>query len=63
MNMNHSPCYTCIRRSEICHAQCTAYHEWVAVQKKVHDNARKDDEAKAYAKENHDRVQRRRHLR
>ena len=28
--LDKNPCITCTRRSEICHAQCVAYSEWVA---------------------------------
>ena len=58
-----SPCFNCTRRSQICHAQCEAYHMWAADMRKNHDNARKNSEGAAYAKENRERIRRRKNLR
>ena len=58
-----APCYKCTRRSQICHASCKEYFDWVAEVKKEHDNARKGIEAAAYANESHAKWERRRNLR
>lgn len=45
------PCIECQHRSEICHAQCVAYHEWATKLReqrhKAYQNASGKREAKA----------------
>lgn len=48
--MKNAPCYECQERSEICHAQCTRYHDWVLEVKSERDAARAGRDADAHTK-------------
>lgn len=61
--MNKAPCYTCTRRSEICHAQCVAYHEWAANLKRQSAEQHKTVDADAHTAATVDTIRKKMHLR
>lgn len=52
--MKNSPCYRdghdCPMRSQICHAQCKEYHDWVNEIRKVRIEERRTMDADAHTK-------------
>jgi len=48
--MKNAPCFTCLRHSEICHAQCTEYHDWVMDLKSEREAAKVAKQADAHTK-------------
>jgi len=61
--MIKSPCYTCLRHSAICHAQCVEYHDWVAQLKKDRAAKLAVRDADIHISVNAERIRRRRNLR
>jgi hypothetical protein len=61
--MEKSPCYTCTRRSAICHAQCVAYHEWAARMREVNAASRQTADADAHTKAVTENIRRKRNRR
>lgn len=58
--MTNAPCYTCPRHSEICHAQCVAYHEWAQKVRKERAAARMVSDADAHTLETVNKILKRR---
>lgn len=60
--MTHSPCYTCARRTLLCHAQCTAYHDWTASIRAEKAALNADREINAHTKAVTNRIRKRRNI-